>query len=112
MWHYRLGVRQRKRKKADVAEHRKMFHHVGLLFNGPPGRGRVVLHLVIRPLLYPGPLLYPECTPPTGEMQGFHKPFEKPYPRRAVSIANGPRRMPLPHVLLSPRDSRLPPPLA
>src|SRR5882724_5657802 len=41
-----------KAKKADVAKHRKMFSHVGLLFNGPPGRGRVVLHLVIRPLLY------------------------------------------------------------
>src|SRR5438034_9861385 len=46
------GVCQRKRKKADVAKHRKMFGHVGLLFNGPPGRGRVVLHLVIRPFLY------------------------------------------------------------
>ena len=25
------------RKKADVAEHPKAFHHVGLLFNEPPG---------------------------------------------------------------------------
>ncbi len=24
-------------KKADVAEHPKVFHHVGLLFNGRPG---------------------------------------------------------------------------
>ena len=24
-------------KKADVAEHPKVFHHVGLLTNGPPG---------------------------------------------------------------------------
>ena len=24
-------------KKADVAEHPKVFHHVGLLVNGPPG---------------------------------------------------------------------------
>src|SRR5438874_6984565 len=52
MWHYRLGVRQQKRKKSRRAEHRKMLRHVGLLFNGPPDRGRVVLHLVIRPLLY------------------------------------------------------------
>src|SRR5271170_7363767 len=26
-----------KNKKADVAEHPKVFHHVGLLINGPPG---------------------------------------------------------------------------
>jgi hypothetical protein len=26
-----------KRKKADVAEHPKVFHHVGLLFNKPTG---------------------------------------------------------------------------
>jgi hypothetical protein len=25
-------------KKADVAEHPKVFHHVGLLFNKPPGK--------------------------------------------------------------------------
>jgi hypothetical protein len=24
-------------KKADVAEHPQVFHHVGLLINGPPG---------------------------------------------------------------------------
>jgi hypothetical protein len=24
-------------KKTDVAEHPEVFHHVGLLFNGPPG---------------------------------------------------------------------------
>jgi hypothetical protein len=61
-----------KAKKADVAEHRKMFRHVGLLFNEPPGGGRVVLHLVIRPLLYL------KCTSRTRELQGFHKPFQKP----------------------------------
>ena len=27
-----------KTKKADEAEHYKMFRHVGLLFDGPPGR--------------------------------------------------------------------------
>jgi len=26
-----------KNKKTDVAEHPKVFHHVGLLFNKPPG---------------------------------------------------------------------------
>jgi hypothetical protein len=25
-------------KKADVGEHLEMFHHVGLLFDEPPGR--------------------------------------------------------------------------
>jgi hypothetical protein len=28
---------QQDTKKADVAEHPKVFHHVGLLTNGPPG---------------------------------------------------------------------------
>ena len=37
-----------RQKKADVAEHPKVFDHVGLLFNEPPRQGRVVLHLVIR----------------------------------------------------------------
>ena len=37
-------------KKADVAEHPKVFGHVGLLFNESPGQSRVALHLVIRPL--------------------------------------------------------------
>ena len=35
-------------KKADVAEHPEVFHHVGLLVNGPSGRSRVALQLVIR----------------------------------------------------------------
>ena len=40
-------------KKAGVVEHRKMLHHVGLLFNRPSGAdpnqtSRVALHLVIR----------------------------------------------------------------
>jgi hypothetical protein len=30
-----------KNKKADVVEHFEMFHHVGLLFNGPPGKARL-----------------------------------------------------------------------
>jgi hypothetical protein len=28
----------RSKKKADVGKHRKMFRHVGLLFDEPPGR--------------------------------------------------------------------------
>jgi len=35
-------------KKADVAEHPKIFRHVGLLLNEPPDKGRAALHLVIR----------------------------------------------------------------
>jgi hypothetical protein len=35
-------------KKADVAEHPEVFHHVGLLLNEPPGKSRVALQLVIR----------------------------------------------------------------
>src|SRR4051794_5925676 len=35
-------------KKADVAERPWAFHHVGILFNGPPGKNRAALHLVIR----------------------------------------------------------------
>ena len=31
------AVGARKTKKADVVEHPEVFHHVGLLFNGPPG---------------------------------------------------------------------------
>jgi hypothetical protein len=38
-------------KKADVAEHPKVFGHVGLLFNEPPGQSRVALHMVIRPIV-------------------------------------------------------------
>jgi len=37
-------------KKADVARHPKVFDHVGLLFNKPPGIHRVALHPVIRRL--------------------------------------------------------------
>jgi len=29
-------------KKADVAEHPKVFGHVGLLFNHPPGRAELL----------------------------------------------------------------------
>jgi hypothetical protein len=29
-------------KKADVAEHPKIFDHVGLLFNEPPGRAELL----------------------------------------------------------------------
>ena len=29
-------------KKADVAEHPKVFDHVGLLFNEPPGRAELL----------------------------------------------------------------------
>jgi hypothetical protein len=32
----------RKTKKADVAEHPKVFDHVGLLSNEPPGRSGVL----------------------------------------------------------------------
>ena len=32
-----LWTSQRPTKKADVAEHPEVFHHVGLLFNEPPG---------------------------------------------------------------------------
>jgi hypothetical protein len=39
-------------KKADVAEHPKVFHHVGLLFNEPPGPSRVAPYLVIRKLRF------------------------------------------------------------
>jgi hypothetical protein len=35
-------------KKADEVEHPEVFHHIGLLFNGPPGAGQVALYLVIR----------------------------------------------------------------
>jgi hypothetical protein len=35
-------------KKADVAEHPKVVHHVGLLVNGPSGSRRAALQLVIR----------------------------------------------------------------
>src|SRR5271157_1649622 len=35
-------------KKADVAEHPKVFDHVGLLVNGPTSAGWVTLYLVIR----------------------------------------------------------------
>ena len=35
-------------KKADVAEHPKVFDHVGLLINEPPGKGRAAPYLVIR----------------------------------------------------------------
>jgi hypothetical protein len=28
---------EKRNKKTDVAEHRSVFHHVGLLFNEPPG---------------------------------------------------------------------------
>jgi hypothetical protein len=34
-----------------VIERQKAFHHVGLLFNEPPGMGRAALYLVIRRLL-------------------------------------------------------------
>jgi hypothetical protein len=37
-----------KQKKADVVEHPQVFHHVGILVNGPPDFGRVALYLVIR----------------------------------------------------------------
>jgi len=30
-----------KNKKADVAEHPKVFGHVGLLFNKPPGKSEL-----------------------------------------------------------------------
>jgi len=29
-------------KKADVAEHPKVFRHVGLLFNKPPGKAELL----------------------------------------------------------------------
>jgi hypothetical protein len=35
-------------KKADVAEHPKVFVHVGLLYNQPPGVHRVAIHPVTR----------------------------------------------------------------
>ena len=35
-------------KKADVAEHPEVFHHVGLQSDAPPERLRAVLHHVIR----------------------------------------------------------------
>jgi hypothetical protein len=41
-------LHSQERKKADMAEHAKVFHHVGLLVNEPPGMGRVALYLVIR----------------------------------------------------------------
>jgi hypothetical protein len=31
-----------KTKKADVVEHPKVFHHVGLLFNEPPGKAELL----------------------------------------------------------------------
>src|SRR5260370_18631153 len=37
-------------KKTDVAEYRKAFNHVGLLFNEPPGTNWVALYLVFRRL--------------------------------------------------------------
>jgi hypothetical protein len=35
-------------KKADVVKHPRVFDHVGLLFDGPPGFRRFALHLVFR----------------------------------------------------------------
>lgn len=35
-------------KKADVVEHPKVLHRVGLLANEPPGTGRIALYLVVR----------------------------------------------------------------
>src|SRR6185503_15002328 len=35
-------------KKADVAEHPKVFDHVGLLVNQPPGINRAAVVLVVR----------------------------------------------------------------
>ena len=32
-----MSLANRAQKKADVAEHPKVFHHVGLLVNEPPG---------------------------------------------------------------------------
>src|SRR5690349_18373402 len=48
-----LSKRGQAKKKADMAEHPKVFCHVGLLINGPPDpgltqTGRVALYLVIR----------------------------------------------------------------
>jgi hypothetical protein len=47
-------------KKTDVVEHRKVFNHVGLLVNGPPGTAGAALHLVIRrrqlPFCLPEPI--------------------------------------------------------
>ncbi len=40
-------------KKADVAEHPKVFHHVGLLFNAPSDSGRIALYLVFRMWRHP-----------------------------------------------------------
>jgi hypothetical protein len=36
------------KKKTDVTEYLKVFDHVGLLFNGPPGFFLGALHLVVR----------------------------------------------------------------
>src|ERR1700738_4313578 len=35
-------------KKADVMEHPRVFHHVGLLVNEPPSNGQAALYVVIR----------------------------------------------------------------
>ena len=50
------GCRKYETKKADVAEHREVFNHVGLLFNEPPGTGRAALYIVIRERSNLGPL--------------------------------------------------------
>jgi hypothetical protein len=39
---WRLGFALRKTKKADVAEHPKVSHHVGLLANEPPGAAELL----------------------------------------------------------------------
>jgi hypothetical protein len=43
-------VESQKTKKADVAEDPKVFCHVGLLINEPPGTCRVAPYLVVRRL--------------------------------------------------------------
>jgi hypothetical protein len=37
----RGGISRKRNKKADVAEHPKVFHHVGLLFTGRPGEAEL-----------------------------------------------------------------------
>src|SRR5437899_915629 len=52
MWDYRLGVRQRKRKKPTRRNIAKCSTTSAYSLTDLPTGGRVVLHLVIRPLLY------------------------------------------------------------
>src|SRR5438876_8913796 len=52
MWDYRLGVRQRKRKKPTRRNIAKCSATSAYSLTDLPTGGRVVLHLVIRPLLY------------------------------------------------------------